>query len=464
MKSKLLRTAVGLAAAALCLAAQENADVLIKITGGGERAAIAVPDFRGSGDAQQYMAAFNQTLWNDLESAGVFKLVPKSLYWLRVPQTPQDFRLAPPAAASRRGQPPGSRPTAEGLWLSDWAGPPVSANYLAFGYTGAEAGQIVLRGWLYNAGQSDLANAQVFGKVYLAPLGEEGARKIAHEFAADILKQFGAVSLSGSRIYYVNEARRGVKEIWSMDPDGSNQKQLTFYKSLSLMPAVSGDGRLLAFTSYARGNPAILVHSLETGRRLPFYNEVSPLTATPTFTPDSRQILFASSVSGWAQIYIANADGGGMRRVTYSRSIDMEPKVNPKTGIDMVFISDRSGMPQIYRMTLESTDVARLTSGEGEAVNPAWHPDGQHMAFAWTRGYAPGNYNVFIMDVATRNFVQLTHGAGRNENPSWAPDGRHLVFASNRSGSPQIWTMLADGTQLHQLTTQGRNGQPVWGK
>ena len=461
MKMKPAWIGIGVAAASLILAAQQS-DVIIKIEKG-ERASIAVPDFRGSGDAQQYMSAFNQTLWNDLESAGIFKMVPKSLYWLRVPQTPQDLQKTPQPAA-RGGRLSSSRPTAEGLWLSDWSGPPVNANYLAFGYTGSESGQIVLRGWLYNVGQTDLANAQVFGKVYLAPLGEEGARKVAHDFATDILQQFGAKSLVGTKIYYVNESRPGIKEIWSMDSDGSNQKQLTFYKSLSIMPAVSPDGSRLAFTTFAKGNPGIFIHNLETGRRLPFYNEVSPLTATPEFTPDGKQVLFASSVTGWAQIYIANLDGSGMRRVTYSRSIDMEPKVNPKTGSDIVFLSDRSGMPQIYRMSMEGTDVARLTDGTGEAVNPAWHPDGQHIAFAWTRGFAPGNYNVFVMDVATQKYVQLTHGAGRNENPSWAPDGRHIVFSSNRSGSSQIWTMLADGTQLQQLTTQGRNGQPVWGK
>ena len=97
-------------------------------------------------------------------------------------------------------------------------------------------------------------------------------------------------------------------------------------------------------------------------------------------------------------------------------------------------------------------------------MNPSWHPDGQHIAFAWSRGYEPGNFNIFIMEVASRKFIQLTHGAGRNENPSWAPDGRHLVFSSNRSGSSQIWTMLADGTKLKRLTSEGRNTMPVWGK
>jgi TolB protein len=114
----------------------------------------------------------------------------------------------------------------------------VSANYLAFGYTGAQAGQIVLRGWLYNAGQSDQANAQVFGKTYLEPLGEDGARKVAHEFAADILEKFGSKSLAGTKIYFTSERSRGIKEIWSVEADGSNQKQLTFYKSLAIMPSL----------------------------------------------------------------------------------------------------------------------------------------------------------------------------------------------------------------------------------
>ncbi len=86
------------------------------------------------------------------------------------------------------------------------------------------------------------------------------------------------------------------------------------------------------------------------------------------------------------------------------------------------------------------------------------------IAYAWTRGYATGNFNIFVMDVATRRFDQLTKGAGRNENPSWAPDGRHLAFMSTRNGTHQIYTMVADGTQVHQLTTQGRNWTPVWGK
>ncbi len=460
MKKTSVWTVAGLAAAALGVAAQ---DVIIKLQQG-EKPVIAVPDFRGSGDAQKYMDAFNQTLWSDLESSGLFKMAPKGMYPLQVPQRPDDFRppLPAPQRSVRRGEPP--RPVRQGPWLADWSGPPVNANYLAFGYTGVQSAQLVLFGWLYNVTQADLANAQALNKIYLGTLDENGARKVAHEFAADIIARLGGKSLAGSKIYFVSD-RTGHKEIWSMDADGSNQRQFTRYDSITVTPAISPDNSKVAFTSYYRGNPGIFVYSVETGRRLPFYNQSASMNATPEFTPDGKQILYSSTAGGgYANIVVANADGSGFRRLRTARAVEVEPKVNPKNGSEVVFVSGASGPPQVYRMNIEGAKAERLTTGEGDAVNPAWHPDGQIIAFAWTRGFEPGNYNVFVMDVATRRFDQLTHGAGRNENPTFAPDGRHIVFSSNRSGSNQIWIMLADGTQARQLTTQGRNQQPVWSK
>ena len=449
----------------LVLGAQQS-DVIIKLTQG-ERPSIAIPDFKGSGNAQAFMGAFNQTLYSDLDSAGIFKVVSKSLYPLQVPQEPSQFQVpAPPSPQpvrrGRRAEPP-QPANGGGLWLSDWASPPVSANYVTIGYTAVQNDVLVLYGWLFNVTQNSVANAQVLGKRYLGSVDEAGAKKVAHEFAADIIAQMGGKSLLGSKIIFVSD-RTGHKEIWSMDPDGSNQKQITRYNSLSIMPAISPDGSKVAFTSYVKGNPAIFVFSVESGRRLPFYNQVASMNATPDFTPDGKQIVYSSTASGYAQIYIANVDGSNLRRITNSRFIEVEPKVNPKTGADIVFVSGRSGPQQIFKMNMDGANVERLTPGEGEASNPSWHPDGQAIAFSWTRGFATGNFNIFIMDVATRTYNQLTYGAGRNENPSWAPDGRHIVFMSTRSGSPQIWTMLADGTQVQRLTTQGSNWTPVWGK
>ena len=73
-----------------------------------------------------------------------------------------------------------------------------------------------------------------------------------------------------------------------------------------------------------------------------------------------------------------------------------------------------------------------------------------------------GNYDIYIMDIVSRSLVELTRDAGRNERPSWAPDGRHLVFESTRTGTRQIWSMLADGSEPKQLTFSGSNESPNW--
>jgi TolB protein len=464
---RLIWAAVASAGVFLFLAGAQDVDFRGRIVGNA-RPAIAIPDFRGNGEAQGFMAAFNQTLAADVANSGIFKMVPKTSLPALVPQQPSDFRQPPPVAPrpsrSRRGELV-QAPTGGGAWLTDWSGPPANANYLAFGYTFVQNGLFVLKGWLFDLGRDTPANAQVLGKTYIESLDEAGARKAAHEFAADIMSQFGGKTLFGSHIYFVS-SRTGHKEIWVMDPDGSNQRQVTRFNSLTLHPAISPDGTRIAFTSYARGNPAIFVFSVDPIRDLRFYNQRgASVTETPSFTPDGKQIVYSSSAGGaCCRIYLANLDGSGLRPLTSSRFIDVEPKVNPKTGSEIAFVSGRSGPQQIYRMNMDGADIERLTEGTGEASNPSWHPDGQFLAFSWTRGYATGRFNVFIMDVATRKYTQLTHDEGRNENPAWAPDGKHIAFSSTRAGGSQIWTMLGDGTQLQQLTTQGRNESPVWGK
>src|SRR5688572_27086089 len=200
----------GLTLAAIVVVAQNR--ILIELSGNAGKGVIAIPEFRGSGEAQRFMGAFNSTLWSEIEGSGLFRMAPRTSYPLQAPQRPQDIRggQAPPAPAppKRGAPPPVQQPT--GMYLSDWAGPPVSANYMAFGYTAAQNGRLVLMGWFYNVNQPDAANAQVFGKIYNSTLDDAGARQVARDFAADILKQFGMESLAGTKIVFVSN-RTGAK-------------------------------------------------------------------------------------------------------------------------------------------------------------------------------------------------------------------------------------------------------------
>ncbi len=153
----------------------------------------------------------------------------------------------------------------------------MGASYLGFGYAAEQGGQFVAFGHLYNTGVADIAGAKLIRKLYSGSLDEAGARKAAHEYAADILAQFGAPSLAGSKVYFVSDRQgKGTKEIWVMDFDGSNQRRLTQFGSITTMPAVSPDGSRLAFTSYAKGQPRIMMYATETGRFVPFFNPPAP--------------------------------------------------------------------------------------------------------------------------------------------------------------------------------------------
>ena len=421
-------------------------DLTIWLNGTGGKPALAVIDFRGSG-SQPFMGAFNSTLFDDLQGSGLFDMKAKSMFPLNNPQRPEDLR---------------QEDGGQGFALSDWAGAPVNASHLVFGYTAAQNGALVLYGNVDDTRQQNPQSAQLLAQRYVGSLNEAGAIKVAHEFASDIIQKFGGSgSLLGSRIYFVSK-RSGADEIWAMDWDGGNQTQLTRLKSLSIMPAVSPDGSRLAFTTWAKGTPRIMMIEPTSGRSLPFYNQEASLNANVSFTPDGKQIYYASTASGIAQIYAAGIDGQGFRRISHRDAVESEPKVNPKNP-GLLLFAGGPGHEQIYQMNSDGVGVERVTNGEGEASNPAWNPDGQHVAFAWTRGYAKGDFNIFVMDIGSRQLSQLTHSEGKNENPSWAPDSRHLVFASTRSGKSQIYTMLANGTDVKQLTAQGDNRSPVWG-
>jgi TolB protein len=454
--SKLLFLLAAIVVAALTVTAQQRSDLDLVVTGAQQSPRIAVPDMQGTADSREHVATFNNTLWNDLNSSAQFEMVSKSLYPRTAPRRQEELQVGD------QGMP--GDPGARGLFLSGWALPPVQTHYLAFGEIEVINGRLALSGYLYDATAKDRASGHIFAKRYFASLDAEGARQLAHDFSRDILQNLGlGLGLAGSRIYFVSD-RSGFQEIWSMDYDGSNQKQITHYKSISFMPAISPEADLIAFTTYVEGLPKIYVHALETNRRLTFYNQNASLNATPSFSPDGKKIAFASTAGGVSQIYLADLDGRNLRRISYSRTIDVDPAINPRTGAQLAFVSGRTGIPQVYVMDIEGANVRMLSQGGGDAVQPSWDTQGENVAFAWTRGFEPGNYNVFIANVATGKLVQLTHGAGRNENPSWAPSGTHMVFSSNRSGGTQIWTMRADGTQVQRLTSQGRNFMPVWGK
>jgi len=409
---------------------------------GVEKVRLAVPAFAARSPEVQHVASvFYAVLRDDLEASGIIDLVSPSFQPLQIPSLPTELNAAA------------------------WAQPPSSAHMVAYGNLSFAENQLQVSAWL-----SDVRNPQappVLAKRYRGDLTELQARALAHQFADDIIERLsgGLPGIAQTQIAFVSD-RSGNKEIWVMDYDGYNQRQVTSYGFICLTPRWSPDKSRLAYTAYERtsasnevARTSIHLYSMVMNRRIAF-PFLGGTTTTPAWSPDGQGLAISSSRTGDQEIYVVASDGGRMRRLTHSPGVDISPAWNPRTGRQIAFVSDRGGSPQIYLMDADGANVERLTTGEGYAVSPAWSPNGQMIAFAWQKGGE--NFNIYVMDVATRQTVQLTRDTGRNEQPHWAPDGRHLVFQSTRSGRNQIWTTLADGTGLRQLTFAGSNTAPHW--
>jgi TolB protein len=408
---------------------------------GVDKVRLAVPDFKASDSDPQNAALlkiFNDTFWNDLDNSGVVELVSKSFYPLQVP-----------------GQPPE-------VTFPAWNTPPPNAAMLAFGNLGVAAGKVTVQGWLYDV--KNTASPQVLGKQYADVATEDAARVIAHKFADEIIVRLGGgiPGIAESKVFFVSD-RSGHKEIWAMDYDGSNQHQLTHLGSTSLSPRISPDGSRLAFSSLTKTGWDVLMYSVDLNRVVGF-PRFGGTNLSPAWSPDGLHIALSSSRGGSPEIYVCDASGANLHRMTIGKGPDVSPVWNRKTGAQIAFVSGSTGLPQVYTMEADGTNQQRMTD-QGYAVSPNWSPNGQFLALAWTRKYGPGepgSLDIYLMDIASKQWVQLTHDGGRNDSPSWSPDGRHIVFESGRSGKEEIWMMLADGTKLHQLTFTGRNTQPNW--
>ncbi|MCL4523469.1 MAG: translocation protein TolB [Acidobacteria bacterium] len=407
---------------------------------GVEKPRVAVADFAPRSPSSQPLAnIFTDVLRADLEYSGIIEVVSKSMNPLQSPSVPSEFRHA------------------------DWNAPPAEAHLLAYGNINASGNDLVIEAWL-----SDARNTQaqpVLGKRYRGEVTDAELRRFAHQFADEIIARLsgGTPGVASTQIAFVS-TRTGSKEIWAMDYDGSHQRPLTSLRTISLTPRWSPDGLRIAFTCYGLAggvtSAQICLYSMETGKPMAFMR-YKGTNSSPAWSPDGSKLMFMSSMHGDPELFMIDASGSGLRRITYSAGVDTSPAWNPRTGQQVAFISDRGGLPALYLMNADGSSVEKLELPDmGYVIDPAWAPNGQLLAFSWRR--PNGNYDLYVMDIATRQIVELTRDAARNERPSWAPDGRHIVFESTRTGTRQIWTMLADGTQARQLTFDGHNESPNW--
>jgi TolB protein len=302
----------------------------------------------------------------------------------------------------------------------------------------------------------DTAGKINYGKRYRGTAG--ALSRMAHMIANDLIQTVnGRPGIFLSQIAFASN-RTGTYEIWLMDWDGANQRQITRHNALSILPSWSADNERMVYTSFAGGTSNMYIISRHGGARTKVTSGLN-LNTSATFSPVSNDIAFVGSVKGNPDIYLIKDDSTNIRRLTSSDTIESTPEWNP-SGRQISFTSGRSGSPQIYVMDAEGTNVRRI-SFEGDWNDDAtWSPDGTQLAYT---SRVQGRFQIRIMDLATQQ-SRIVAGEASNEQPAFSPDGRWLSFQSNRSGKWQIYKMRVDGSDLLQLTFDGENKDPDWSK
>ena len=212
------------------------------------------------------------------------------------------------------------------------------------------------------AAQAKNAKTAVFSKRYT---GKDGAlRRIAHKISDDLTARLtGEQGVASTRIVYVREVSRGIKEIFQVDRDGAGIFALTAHRSLTISPTVAADGRL-AYVTYKGGAPEIWGQRTPGGPHVKLY----PLGGKneghcfcPSWSPDGKRLaLVQGDRRGNTDIVVLDVASGRVRRLTDSNCINTDPSWNP-AGTQLAFTSDREGGPQVFLMGDDGSNVRRLT-------------------------------------------------------------------------------------------------------
>ena len=270
--------------------------------------------------------------------------------------------------------------------------------------------------------------------------------------------------------------RDGNSEIYVMDADGENLQRLTNQPDSDFHPSWSPDGKWIAFLSrrdQVRSKHGIgaEIYVMDAGGQNPQRLTDNPHDDyCPSWSPDGKQIAFASVRDGNTDIYVIDADGENEQRLTENPLYDYSPSWSPD-GERIVFTARRDGhykkdfdlTYEIYVIDADGGNEQRLTENRRNDFSPSWSPDGKRIAFASDRKADFVNYEIYVMDADGGNEQRLTENRHDDWYPFWSPDGERIAFSSERDGNYEIYVMDADGGNQKNLTNHLEDDYaPAW--
>jgi Tol biopolymer transport system component len=285
-----------------------------------------------------------------------------------------------------------------------------------------------------------------------------------------------AWSPDGRKIAFLSR-RDGKQEIYVVNADGSALRNLTHSPDHEFTPAWSPDGRKIAFARsrdfYQRADVELYVMNADGSgqRRLTRVlgrGDGNPVWAggRGVWSPDGRMLAFSAKREGNFEVYVINADGSGQRNLTRNSARDFFSTWLPDGRI--AFYSERDGPSQQYPLQLFV-----MSSGGGGLRNltrewgldspgpwPAWSPSGGKVALFLGK-------SLYVMKADGSGRRKLAAGFAGQNDVAWSPDGRQVAFTKSvggwERGNTEIFVVNTDGSGLRRLTRRpGQDFDPVW--
>ena len=417
----------------LCLltAGVANADLVIDVQGIAQPAPVAIVPFGWEGDTPDMPLDVAEIIKADLTRSGRFAPIDES----KMLQKPTD---------------------GADVDFQDWKFIGVEAVVVGkLTQTGANA--YTLQFQLFDVfGQRQLVG-------YRMPASRGTMRGAAHR-AADMIyeKLTGIKGVFGTKVAYVTAKQQGEGRLYSLvvsDQDGFNEHTIMESKDPIMSPAWSPDSRQLAYVSFEGNRSSIFVQTLRTGNRFKVSSKPG-INGAPSFSPDGRKLVVTlGGVDGNLDIHVLDINSRATTRLTTHRAIDTEGTWSPD-GRYIYFTSDRSGGPQVYRISATGGTPERVTFEGSYNARPRLSPDGKRMAVVHNDR---GNFRIAVMDLERKDMLVLSTGR-QDESPSFAPNSDSLIYATRQGRNGVLETVSADGLIRQKMASRagGDVREPVW--
>lgn len=192
-----------------------------------------------------------------------------------------------------------------------------------------------------------------------------------------------------------------------------------------------------------------------TGGQPRLFSVSSDRPRWPTLSANGRWLAFVQSRSEaniWQMALSAHKAAGRAQPFLSSASTDDSPAYSPD-GKKIVFVSDRTGSPQLWLANSDGREERRLTDFAGSAVGtPRWAPDNRRIVFDASLKGPPA---IWLIDQDGSNLHRLDSSTAREYLPNWSLDGQWVYYSSSHDGSDQLWKQSPESGEAHLITAEG---------